>query len=126
MEHEEHAWRENRMMRRLEAEEGEGEGRRGGLSEPKGRTNLIKINKNKLPLDFFPKRTHSNSRRNPSLRFNLPADIQEAAHLHKKAESERLHYSPEKTSFFAYFDEEPVSAGRVGGRVYNRKFETRD
>lgn len=37
-----------------------------------------------------------------------------------------MHNSPEKTSFFGYFDEEPASAGRLGGRVYNRKFETRD
>jgi hypothetical protein len=37
-----------------------------------------------------------------------------------------MHNSPEKTSFFAYFEEEPASAGRLGGRVYNRKFETRD
>jgi hypothetical protein len=36
-----------------------------------------------------------------------------------------MHNSPEKTSF-AYFDDEPASAGRIGGRVYNRKFETRD
>lgn len=26
------------------------------LSEPKGKFNLVKINKNKLPLDFFPKK----------------------------------------------------------------------
>lgn len=128
MELEEPLWRESRLLRPLEEEgdRGEASGRRGRLSEPKGRTNLIKINKGKLPLDFFPKRTHSNTRRHPSLRFNLPPDIHEAAHLHKKAESERLHNSPEKTTFYGYFDEEPASAGRIGGRVYNRKFETRD
>jgi hypothetical protein len=77
MDHDDPAWR-NRMMRRQdsEAEGEEGRARRGGLSEPKGRTNLIKINKNKLPVDFFPKRAHSNNRRNPSLRINLPVDIQ--------------------------------------------------
>jgi hypothetical protein len=29
-----------------------------------------------LPVDFFPKRSHSNSRRHPSLRFNIPIDLQ--------------------------------------------------
>lgn len=75
------------------------------FSEPKGRPNLIKINKSKLPNDFFQKREQP-TRHTPSVRLNLPLDNSEPTHAYKKAESERLHYSPEKTSFFGYFEEQ--------------------
>jgi len=41
------------------------------LSEPRGKFNLVKINKNKLPLDFFPKK-ETFSRRDSSNRLNFP------------------------------------------------------
>lgn len=121
--------RENRILRKQISEFESGNDRIARVaesshrfSEPKCRPNLIKINKSKLPNDFFQKREQP--RLAPSVRLNLPLDSSESNHAYKKAESERLHYSPDKTSFFGYFEEqEPVSAGRAsGGKLYNRKF----
>lgn len=121
--------RENRMLRKQISEFESGNDRitrvvdsSHRFSEPKCRPNLIKINKSKLPNDFFQKKEQP--RLAPSLRMNLPLDGPDYNQAYKKAESERLHYSPDKTSFFGYFDEqEPASAGRAsGGKLYNRKF----
>ena len=71
------------------------------FSEPKARINLIKINKNKLPTDFF---LQKDSLSRKTIHHKLQATPPpESIHQHKKAESERLHYSPEKTSFFGFF-----------------------
>lgn len=79
------------------------------FSEPKGRINLIKINKNKLPGDFFLKK-EAQSRRTITNKFHIQQEPTEHYQLYKKAESERLHFSPErlhfspeKTSFFGFF-----------------------
>ncbi len=42
------------------------------LSEPRTKMNLIKINKSKLPQDFFPKKEASSSRRPSQNRDYLP------------------------------------------------------
>lgn len=91
------------------------------FSEPKTRLNLIKINKNKLPVDFFPRKDLS-SRRIPALR---PLPDPEPAPTPHRADSERLHYSPEKTSFFACFEDQysqPALKVAPTAKFYSRKF----
>lgn len=53
------------------------------FSEPKCRPNLIKINKSKLPNDFFQKKEQP--RLAPSLRMNLTSDSADSNHAYKKA-----------------------------------------
>lgn len=60
-------------------------------SEPKTRLNHIKINKNKLPLDFFPKKEYSLRKyihKNP-----LPIEYTDSMIPMKSTESERIHYT---------------------------------
>ena len=46
---------------------------------------------------------------------------------YRKADSERIHYTPEKTSFFGFLEEkQPVLQIRGGHKFFNRKFETRE
>lgn len=56
------------------------------FSEPKGRINFIKINKNKLPEDFFIKKQNQ-SRKTITSKFHLQQEHSEGYNFHKKAES---------------------------------------
>lgn len=73
------------------------------LSEPKPRLNLIKINKHKLPTDFFPKKDLS-ARKYPHKAYFREEQADLALGI-KKTESERIHYTPEKTSFFGFLED---------------------
>lgn len=68
----------------------------------KNKPNFIKINKNKLPNDFFQKKQ---SRRVSEQKIYLPQQLTEPLLHTRRIESERLIYSPEKTSFFGFLEE---------------------
>jgi hypothetical protein len=91
------------------------------LSEPKPRINLIKINRHKLPTDFFPRKDFSARKSSHKTYFR-----EEQANLGsgvKKADSERIHYTPEKTSFFGFKEEkDPLLQISGGYKFFNRKF----
>jgi hypothetical protein len=90
------------------------------FSEPKTHS-IIKINKNKLPLDFFPKKESSTARKS-NTRAHFPQEYTEPV-LIRKVESERNAYSPEKTSFFGFLDEgHPFLQISGGYKFFNRKF----
>ena len=79
-----------------------------------------------MPVDFFQKKELSSGRQH-SQRHYLE-EARQGAWGHKKAESERLHYSPEKTSYFGSFCEnEPASPTKLTStNLYKRNFETRE
>lgn len=92
------------------------------MSEPKPSLNMIKINKHKLPMDFFPKKELSARRSS----FNRGMEVSDPV-LGRKAESERMsNYTPEKTSFFGFLEEkdttQPFLQIQGGAKLYNRKF----
>lgn len=62
------------------------------FSEPKPRINLIKINKHKLPTDFFPKKELSARKYQHKAYFR--EEDPEGGLGFKKADSERIHYTP--------------------------------
>jgi hypothetical protein len=93
------------------------------LSEPKNKPNFIKINKNKLPNDFFQKKQ---SRRVSEQKIYLPQQFTEPLLHTRRIESERLIYSPEKTSFFGFLEEKglelPLKGISQPSKVLSRKF----
>lgn len=78
---------------------------RNALSEPNQsyapKANCIKINRSKLPHDFFP-RSESVRKKISSKRSIYEGSVP-ILDRRRKAESEREHVSPEKTSFFGFF-----------------------
>lgn len=95
------------------------------LSEPKPRMNLIKINKNKLPLDFFLRKEMS-ARRHSNHKTHFQQQYTEPLLYFRKADSERVQFTPEKTSFFNLLEaKEPVLQTNKVNRFFSRKFQTR-
>jgi hypothetical protein len=62
-------------------------------SEPRVKISLIKINKNKLPLDFFPKKDLS-ARKHAQNKLLFQQEAHEQVNEPKRADSDRMHYSP--------------------------------
>ena len=92
------------------------------MSEPKASLNRIKINKGKLPLDFFPKKDLS--ARRSSFKNGIPQEMTEPVAV-RKVESERSNFTPEKTSFFGFLEEKEVQPFLHiygGSKFMNRKF----
>lgn len=94
------------------------------LREPTA--HFIKINRSKLPADFFP-RSESLRRKPVTYRPSFTEEKAPNQELFRRAISEREDVSPDKTSFFGFFSENDAPK-KINANTLNlkRKFESRE